>query len=674
MTRMTARPLGDFGAAEQGGVTIFGLFFTLVLLIIGGIAVDTAMLISERTKLQIAADAAAEAAMYYRQSVDEPEAIAKAILVAQGTVPAANNPNAIRAEDIIFGVWEGSKFTPKPGSTSAVQVITGNSKSRGTGVATFLLRLSGVANVDLETKAIVAGGGVGGCIFALDRNGTGVTTKEGSFIKAPKCAVVSNATVTTECGSGITTANLLHEGNVDDCPWAESIIDAEGARAPRDKKHTPDPMADNDQVKILDDHFADVREIVWPDPVSVSSGTDVKFGYGNLSATEQQVLTDAGCDVEHVEWNPNWTVTCHASNIAGDGDVNATEDAAVHDHGSKNVIHLGNITTDGGTSVDFSGSDSNVVFEISGTIIQYGSELKFGSGTYNIANGINGAKISFGSGTFHIGGDGGCGYSICDSGTISFNGSGSYIIDNGINIGGGSTLSLGVGARDNYYVIGTNSEGNSITLNGSGRINFGDAVGIDHAFSVRGVVNATGGGSCLVFPQASSHDFAQTLNMSGAAILGSGPYHVDGNFRAGTGGASCGNSLAVEGHDVTLVISGHGQNLDGSCAGKSFCVGQGNAVTLTAPTTGANAFMGVIGPLDGSADGARIEAGGTSKLSGVMYFPTGPIDVTAGAGLSGSSGDTCLQIVGSQVSVNGGSAGASECIDLPASGKRTLVY
>lgn len=641
-----------FNTDERGGVSVFSLFMTLTFLIVGGIAIDTAHLIAERTKLQVAADSAAHAAMYYRQSMDEDEAISKALLVAQGTLPASGNPNAIRAEDVQFGTWDGSTFTAEQGATDAVLVNTGKSAARGEGIATYLLKLAGVPYFDVETSAIYTAAGVGGCIYALDQNGDGVSLSGGTSVSAAECAVLSNADVTTPCGTSITTARLVHEGIVDDCQWSDSIVTAEGEPSPRTQRHSPDPMADNAQVAALHARFADIRLSTWPDPVSVDTGTSINFGWSDLSTSEENALDDTGCAASRD--GASWTVICIGSEV-----------------------NLGGITTGGGIAVDFNtGGATDTVYNFSGTVTHTGgSSLRFGSGTFNIEGGVSGADIRFGAGSFHIGTVSYCRASICiaGGGEIVFDGLGDYILDSGISISGGGTLTLGEGANANSYILGENNQGVSMTLNGSAWVEFGDAIGVPEGFRAQGEMNATGGGSCVIFPATANHDLSEGLDMSGAAIFGAGTYHIDGSVRAGTGGADCDNSYSIQGTDVTVVISGRGTNMyGGNCHGDSFCVGGGNAVSLVAPTSGENAFLGVIGPIDESAGGAMITAGGAARLSGVMYFPYAPIEMSGGGSLAGSSSD-CLQIIGSEIEMHGGATAASECIEMPGGGRMALA-
>jgi hypothetical protein len=50
-----------------------------------------------------------------------------------------------------------------------------------------------------------------------------------------------------------------------------------------------------------------------------------------------------------------------------------------------------------------------------------------------------------------------------------------------------------------------------------------------------------------------------------------------------------------------------------------------------------------------------------SSLSGVFYFPSGPITLSGGATVGNGSGQ-CLQLIGSRVTLTGGTAAASACI------------
>jgi hypothetical protein len=91
-------------------------------------------------------------------------------------------------------------------------------------------------------------------------------------------------------------------------------------------------------------------------------------------------------------------------------------------------------------------------------------------------------------------------------------------------------------------------------------------------------------------------------------------------------------------------------------------------------TSGATAKIAIIGPTSGSA-GATMTQGAThTQVSGAFYFPVGPITMSGGAKIGDGAGE-CLQLIGSYISMSGGTAATSACIANTAtnSGIVTLV-
>jgi hypothetical protein len=98
-----------------------------------------------------------------------------------------------------------------------------------------------------------------------------------------------------------------------------------------------------------------------------------------------------------------------------------------------------------------------------------------------------------------------------------------------------------------------------------------------------------------------------------------------------------------------------------------FCVAAGYSnIVLTAPQTGATAKMAVIGPTSSSNTGGATfaDGGSNAQISGTFYFPYGPITMNGGSSVLGSSSDAtkCLQLIGSRITLTGGTAATSECI------------
>lgn len=291
-------------------------------------------------------------------------------------------------------------------------------------------------------------------------------------------------------------------------------------------------------------------------------------------------------------------------------------------------------------------------------------------------DGVYGADLTFGAGSFHFGmGGQKCGdarYSLCASGKVTIDGPSTFVFDAGFYTGAGATLKLGAGTS-NSYTIGKSSGDNAIGLDGGSITVMADASTGKGVFRLNGDLNGGGGGSCITIPASAEHDISGNVNLAGGARLGAGTYTVDGYFSANTGGSACSDNVAVSGKDVTIVLSGIETPSDWECSGKSFCLTGGNAITLNAPKSGPYAELAVIGPQSSkNTTGAEITSGGRAKISGAFYFPNGVIDF-GGGGQLGDAGNGCLQLIGTSISLSGGSQAMSECTQLSGTGKVALV-
>lgn len=313
----------------------------------------------------------------------------------------------------------------------------------------------------------------------------------------------------------------------------------------------------------------------------------------------------------------------------------------------------------------------------------------FGAGTFNFTKGLHtggGSTVTFGKGTFKFGQSdnacsGGTRYSLCHSGTtLTFDGPSTFEMWAGFYNNGGSTLRLGSGAG-NSFKIGPSSNGSGIEVGGGSTTVMADA----SLFQVKGHVNSgAGGGSCMVISAAPEHDIDGNLIGAGAVQLGAGVYTVNGyvSFGQGGGARSCnGQNMTVRGIDVSLIISGKNAPTAWPCNGMAFCIGAGYSnVQLTAPTSGPLARLAVAGPQDSTRTSGALFTGGGSggKVSGAFYFPNGPVEMSGGADLQGGGDpDRCLQLIGSRITLSGGTSTASECIAAVGSeggtGRITLI-
>jgi hypothetical protein len=177
-----------------------------------------------------------------------------------------------------------------------------------------------------------------------------------------------------------------------------------------------------------------------------------------------------------------------------------------------------------------------------------------------------------------------------------------------------------------------------------------------------------GGGSCLQMGAATQHDINGYFLTAGGNILGSGVYTVSQYISLGGsngGNVTCwGTTTGLSASGVTFVVGG--STLDTSdCASPycSFYVGAGYSnVTLTAPTSGATQGLAVIGPTTSTnLSGATFNEGSSgTNISGAFYFPNGQIN-QAGSSHIGDGAGQCLELIGSQVTLSGGSSLASSC-------------
>ncbi len=150
-----------FQQSEDGWVTPLSLYAFVVTAIVGGLALDLSQVIAARTQLQVAADIAAHAALYNRDTLmaDENAAdIAKerAIELARDSMPSARFGEYITVDDIEFGWFDSDTrtFTPDPDSSQAARVVAFRVSERANTVSSYLLRLAGIFEFDVVTSSV----------------------------------------------------------------------------------------------------------------------------------------------------------------------------------------------------------------------------------------------------------------------------------------------------------------------------------------------------------------------------------------------------------------------------------------------------------------------------------------------------------------------------------------
>lgn len=480
------------------------------------------------------------------------------------------------------------------------------------------------------------------CVLALSAGGSGVTLTGGTTVSAPGCAVASNSTVSVPCGTTISAKKLAYNSSSAPSQPCGGIT-ASGIV----KQATADPLAGNSGVSTATARVSTVAALASPSAPSVSAGTDLPFNYSSAS------MTVGSCT--GTRSSGTWTFTCPSG-------------------GSYN---FGNLTMAGGITLNFNTSGTaSTTYNFSGSISNTGTAITFGPGNYNIAQGLTtggGSTTTFGAGTFNIGQsasacNGGGHYSLCNTSTLTFGGPSTFMLAAGVYNSGGSTLTLGSGTA-NSFRLGASSDGNAVYAGGGSKTTFADATGGSSLFQLNGNFNvASGGGSCMTLSAAAQHDINGFFATAGGTILGAGVYTVNGYVGLGANGGgdvTCsGASVGMSGTNVTLVTSGVSTMTSGSCSGLSFCLAGGYSnVTLVAPTTGTYQGLVVIGPASTSrTSGAGLTEGASNtSISGTFYYPNGPVSLSGGASIGNGTGQ-CLTLIGTQVSLSGGTTAASSCV------------
>ena len=585
------------------------------------------------------------------QRVADLAAFAGALAYHQTGSNAAMSAAADRIASL-NGIEPGSvtaSLVPSPRSADSDAVVVTIATERPL-VLARLVGASASLPVSAKAYAEMGGEGMAACIIALAANQTGVTLSGGTSISAPACAVASNSTVSVPCGTSISTIAVNYNSVTSPSQPCGGITAPAGKSVTTTQTATPDPLDGHAGLATATGRLATVAAMSAPSAPSVPNGTNIDFAW-NASAT-QNAATAIGCTATFA--SPVWTLTCP--------------------HGG--TYNFGNVTVGGGITVNFNtGGSSETTYNVKGFINNSGSAMTFGPGTYNIAGGLRtggGTTTTFAAGTYNIGmyasSCSGANYSICHTGTtLTFGGPSTFVLSSGIYNSGGSTLVMGSGSA-NSFRIGPGSAGNAFFVGGGSKTTFGDATAPGSVFEIVGNFNmGSGGGSCVQIGAAAHHDIKGFLSAAGGTILGSGLYTVTGHVTFGaTGGGNVtcnGESVGVVGSGVSLVIGGATSHSGGSCNGLTFCASAGYSnILLSAPSSGDTETLLVVGPTSNSVTaGATFNAGSGASLSGVFYYPNGPFTMAGGASVAnGPAG--CLQIIGSRVTMSGGTTAASACL------------
>jgi Putative Flp pilus-assembly TadE/G-like len=638
--------LGD----RRGSISVLSAFVLVGVIGVSALALEYGHGLLQKTENQRVADLAAYAgALVYNSTSSTASAES-----AANNVAALNGLSGDATPTVVTSPTGDGNQAMQVTVTSNVPLLLARVLTSNTTMA-----VSATAYAEMKSNAPA-------CVVALSGSGSGVALTGGATLSATGCTVASNSTVTAHaCSNTITTPIVDYDAGTP--PTCSLVPPAGKSSVQTNKTTTADPLAGNSQVSTATARISTVSAIASPSAPVVAGGTAVSFGYSKVTTLP------SGCTDSFS--SPIHTVTCT----------------------SGSTYTFGKITLSGGITVNFNTSgSSSTIYKFSSDIDASGgaTALSFGPGTYDIAGGIiatGSLPMTFGAGTFNIGTatstsncGGTSGYSICIGGSarVIFGGPSAFVLAGGIyqdasGMPSTPALSFGYGTTTNSFNIGKSSNGYSLN-DANGATLFGDATGSGDLFQMAGNLTTTGG-SCVAVSAAAEHDINGSINGSGGIVLGSGIYTINGYVALGnsSGGnvSNCPTSGATTGLSalgVTLVISGASTVSCGSTT-SAFCLGAGySTVDLTAPTSSSSlgsstAGLAVIGPQSSSNTAtASFTSGATNtRISGAFYFPNGQVYMDGGATLHDTV-DTgaCLELIGSEVTLNAGSTVGSTCTGL----------
>jgi len=159
--------------------------WTIIFLVMGGLAIDTANAFREQEFLQVTADASAHAGAVELSFISQTEAKTEAIRVAGLNMRTSLYGNVLKDADITIGKWdhENRFLDTASAQPDAVRVITRRSSANANSVKTILLKLVGFDDWNLGAMSTVQRF-VPSCVMdGIIAAGTAEMTTDNHFIK-----------------------------------------------------------------------------------------------------------------------------------------------------------------------------------------------------------------------------------------------------------------------------------------------------------------------------------------------------------------------------------------------------------------------------------------------------------------------------------------------------------
>ena len=158
---------------EDGASTILCIFWFILFVGLGGLAVDVTDAFRTQTMMQAAADASAHAGVIdlpdpatgTATAANEAAAVATALAYAEANMPAASYGVVLSTSDVEIGVWApiGRTFTPDAKPANAVRVTLRSTAATGNSLPTNFLRIIGLQEWNITVTATAAYSVSGNC-------------------------------------------------------------------------------------------------------------------------------------------------------------------------------------------------------------------------------------------------------------------------------------------------------------------------------------------------------------------------------------------------------------------------------------------------------------------------------------------------------------------------------
>ncbi|MBM1227963.1 hypothetical protein JQT98_13805 [Ponticoccus sp. SC6-69] len=143
-----------FARSEEGAGTAMGLFTLITICAVGGIAADVTRVYNKRIELQNAADMAAHAAIFNRQTMEPDVAIARAVDLVHHSLPPDHEGRLITPDYVVFGKMVDGEFVLDPESKEAAMVQTARAAERGNAIHAYLTRWIGIDAWSVRSNSI----------------------------------------------------------------------------------------------------------------------------------------------------------------------------------------------------------------------------------------------------------------------------------------------------------------------------------------------------------------------------------------------------------------------------------------------------------------------------------------------------------------------------------------